>query len=495
MPNARVGVGRADRDRAAHLAAVLDRRRAARPGRGMTGLGVLREVVVVGHDHGLAGDEHLAHDALVDAEPLADQLVAHAVSCDHDRQPRIIAVAHAHRRALHVQDAAGLLGDAAQQRRGLAAAAHDPCGVGQRAGAPRQLGHLRPGLEQAPGPDQDHARRESENHGDQPVRPQLGVHRAPVPDVVQPHRGGGQDGDHEDAELVVSRIRHAGRSADLSCPSIGRQAARLSARPAAPSGAATRRRRRAGPLGPSSGCRLPGARTRPSRTARDRSATRIRRPGGPSRGDRRSRACRPGCRSRARRSPLACRGSTGLPFSSRPWCERTMCSTARARSGGKPAICSIWRAHEVVAERDLAEQLAVVGEVDRERVARVGLDLADVVDQRAGHRDVAVDARERAPDRAHGLAHGQRVLQQAVQVGLVVELRRRRAAEPLPHVGALAEQRVQQLPQVRVAHGARSGGAGLPPSARRWRRRVRQVGEAVLALLRDAADCRTSWAP
>src|SRR5207249_6687479 len=40
-------------------------------------------------------------------------------------------------------------------------------------------------------------------------------------------------------------------------------------------------------------------------------------------------------------------------------------------------------AHEVVAERYLAVQLAEVGEVDRRRLLRVGLDLADVVDQRA----------------------------------------------------------------------------------------------------------------
>ena len=47
--------------------------------------------------------------------------------------------------------------------------------------------------------------------------------------------------------------------------------------------------------------------------------------------------------------------------------------------------------HAVIAERDLAEQLAGVGQLDRAVDRGVGLDLADVVQQRAGDRDVAVD--------------------------------------------------------------------------------------------------------
>ena len=56
-------------------------------------------------------------------------------------------------------------------------------------------------------------------------------------------------------------------------------------------------------------------------------------------------------------------------------------------------------ADPVVAERDLALELAEVGHVDGQRVGRVGVELADVVQQRAGDRDVAVDARERGRDR------------------------------------------------------------------------------------------------
>ena len=96
-------------------------------------------------------------------------------------------------------------------------------------------------------------------------------------------------------------------------------------------------------------------------------------------------------------------GTTGEPFSSLPWCERTMCRTAWASSGSKPSIVSIVAADQVVAERDLALQPAGVGEVDRQRVVVVGLGLADVVQQRAGDRDVAVDAREGGRGGADGL--------------------------------------------------------------------------------------------
>ena len=51
-------------------------------------------------------------------------------------------------------------------------------------------------------------------------------------------------------------------------------------------------------------------------------------------------------------------------------------------------------ANQVIAERNLAQQLAVVGEVDRGGVQPVGLDLADVVDQRAGDGQIPVDAPE-----------------------------------------------------------------------------------------------------
>ena len=86
---------------------------------------------------------------------------------------------------------------------------------------------------------------------------------------------------------------------------------------------------------------------------------------------------------------------------------------------------------------------------------------------------------KQAGDRAHGLADRERVLQQPVAVGLVVELRRRRRAEALPHLGALAVERVQQQPQVRVAAPSRSG----------WRRSA-----SILSALERRASTRSASA-
>ena len=70
---------------------------------------------------------------------------------------------------------------------------------------------------------------------------------------------------------------------------------------------------------------------------------------------------------------------------------------------------------QVVAERDLALQAAGVGEVDRQRIVVVGLGLADVVKQRAGDRDVAVEAREGGRGGADRLGDRDRVVEQPVR--------------------------------------------------------------------------------
>ena len=109
-----------------------------------------------------------------------------------------------------------------------------------------------------------------------------------------------------------------------------------------------------------------------------------------------------------------------------------MCPTACA-SSRREAVDLLDRAADaVVAERDLALQAARVGQVDVLRVVGVGLELADVVQQRARDRDVAVDARERRADRADRLRDAEAVLEQAVAVGLVVVLGRRRDAVAAP---------------------------------------------------------------
>src|SRR5204863_9604463 len=51
-------------------------------------------------------------------------------------------------------------------------------------------------------------------------------------------------------------------------------------------------------------------------------------------------------------------------------------------------------ADTVVAQRDLAVQPAGVGELDAVSLERIGLELADVVQEGAGHGDVAVDPLE-----------------------------------------------------------------------------------------------------
>ena len=180
----------------------------------------------------------------------------------------------------------------------------------------------------------------------------------------------------------------------------------------------------------------------------------------------------------------------------------------RARQLGRKAVDPLDRAaHHVVAERDLAQELALVGEVDRHRVGLVGLDLPDVVDQPAGDSEVAVDAGEGARHRADGLAHGQRVLEQPVQVGLVVVLRRRRAPETLPHRGAARRSGRRAASPATGCAPCRSAAAGRPPSARRWRpgrpsgrragsrRPARATPTSARAGARSAATPRSGRAP
>ncbi len=89
-------------------------------------------------------------------------------------------------------------------------------------------------------------------------------------------------------------------------------------------------------------------------------------------------------------------------------------------------MSSIVAPDAVVAERDLPVQAAKIGEIDRMSLpalpVRVGVELADVVQQRPCHRHVAVDAGERRRDRAHRLGDAEAVLEQSVAVGLVVVL-------------------------------------------------------------------------
>ena len=209
-----------------------------------------------------------------------------------------------------------------------------------------------------------------------------------------------------------------------------------------------------------------GARSTPSRRARGRSATSARRP--PS--DFSSRSKLP---SLPPRLSIACtsvasrvHGTTGLPCSSEPWWERMMWSTASAVSAREAGDLLDLAPDDVVAERDLALELAGVGEVDRVALHRVRLDLADVVQQRAGDRDVAVEPGEGGGHRADALGDRQAVLEQPVAVGLVVVLGRRPDAPALPDPAVGREAAVEQLRAGAGTGRCRSARAGRPPSAR-----------------------------
>ena len=95
----------------------------------------------------------------------------------------------------------------------------------------------------------------------------------------------------------------------------------------------------------------------------------------------------------------------------------------------------------------------------------IGLELADVVQERPGDRHIAVDAAEGGADRAHRLGDPETVLEQAVAVCLVVVLGRRRHPVAGPQLRVLAEHALQQDPQVRLLDRARAARAPPLPSA------------------------------
>ena len=88
---------------------------------------------------------------------------------------------------------------------------------------------------------------------------------------------------------------------------------------------------------------------------------------------------------------------------------------------------------------------------DRARLVSVGLELADVVQQRARDGDVAVDPREGRADRADRLRDAEAVLEQPVAVGLVVVLgRRRRRGSPPTARESSPNTRSSRIAQVRL---------------------------------------------
>ena len=123
-------------------------------------------------------------------------------------------------------------------------------------------------------------------------------------------------------------------------------------------------------------------------------------------------------------------------------------------------------ADHVVAERDLAEQAACIRQVDRHRIVVVGLGLADVVKQRPGHRDVAVEAGEERRGGADALGDREGVVEEPVAVGLVVVLRRRGLAEARPARGVRGRRSGRAGAAAGAPGRSRSARAGPPRGGR-----------------------------
>ena len=136
-------------------------------------------------------------------------------------------------------------------------------------------------------------------------------------------------------------------------------------------------------------------------------------------------------------------------------------------------------ADAVVAEHDLALKSALVGHRDRAAPNLVGVELADVVEQRAGDRDVPVDATEHGRDRADRLGDRQRVLEQAVAIGVVVALARGRLPVSGPR---LAEDRGEKPTQVRALDRAEQLAQVALHLLDVMGRAIVQVGMGVLAV-------------
>ena len=122
-----------------------------------------------------------------------------------------------------------------------------------------------------------------------------------------------------------------------------------------------------------------------------------------------------------------------------PWWLSTQCSSATRRSGasaGEP------RLEQLLAEHDVAEQPALVGEPDLGAVGELAR-LAQVVHERRGDQQVGVQPRVQLAGLERERADRDGVLEQAAEVGVVAAARARRAA-PLGAQRGVAEQALQQ---------------------------------------------------
>ena len=98
----------------------------------------------------------------------------------------------------------------------------------------------------------------------------------------------------------------------------------------------------------------------------------------------------------------------------------------------------------------MTEEASRVGEVDG-GLEREFLRLAHVVQKGGGEQKIAVDAAVLLADEVAHLGHRDRVLHQAAQVGMVVELGGRSGGEDLEELG-VAEESLQEGAVVAIVH-------------------------------------------
>ena len=127
-----------------------------------------------------------------------------------------------------------------------------------------------------------------------------------------------------------------------------------------------------------------------------------------------------------------------------------MWRSSLARLGREVRLLVDELADHVVAHDDLAVQLAHVGHLRRQAVAGVGVRLADVVQQGAGDDEVAVDGVEPRRHARRRLGDDERVLEQAVPVGVVVAHGGRRDGERGAGLARAVEGALEQRTQMRL---------------------------------------------
>ena len=95
-------------------------------------------------------------------------------------------------------------------------------------------------------------------------------------------------------------------------------------------------------------------------------------------------------------------GSTGAPYSRSPWCDRMRCDHLGPERVGETGNRVARLAHHQRAERHVADEIPLACVAGGRAVVQL-LELADVVQERAGHDEIRIGVvlvRQDAPARA-----------------------------------------------------------------------------------------------